>query len=125
MEKIISEYKYSGGYMDSEKMKNMIVLKNLPSNIIDEAIIILKNNKKIKALEKAEIQNNGASGKSEDEQYIVKEAEMVISNYLSKIEKEKQIKSYSMKQMENKYKKLKITSIVLGVIVILNIIINI
>lgn len=125
MEKIINEYNYSGGYMDSEKMKNMIVLKNLPSNIVDEAIIILKNNKKVKAFKKAEIQNNGALESSESEQYIVREAEMVISNYLSKVEKEKQIKSYSMKQMENKYRKLKITSIVLGIIVLLNIIINI
>lgn len=110
--------------MDSEKMKNMIVLKNLPSNIVDEAIIILKNNKKVKAFKKAEIQNNGALESSESEQYIVREAEMVISNYLSKVEKEKQIKSYSMKQMESKYRKLKITSIVLGIIVLLNIIIN-
>lgn len=125
MEKIINEYNYSGGYMDSEKMKNMIVLKNLPSNIVDEAIIILKNNKKVKAFKKAEIQNNGALESLESEQYIVREAEMVISNYLSKVEKEKQIKSYSMKQMENKYRKLKITSIVLGIIVLLNIIINI
>lgn len=125
MEKIINEYNYSGGHMDSEKMKNMIVLKNLPSNIVDEAIIILKNNKKVKAFKKAEIQNNGALESSESEQYIVREAEMVISNYLSKVEKEKQIKSYSMKQMENKYRKLKITSIVLGIIVLLNIIINI
>ena len=34
--------------MNSNQMKNMIVLKNLPSNLIDEAFIILKNNKKIK-----------------------------------------------------------------------------
>lgn len=28
-------------------MKNMIVLKNLPSNLVEEAIIILKENNKI------------------------------------------------------------------------------
>ena len=30
--------------MDISNMKNMVVLKNLPSNIVDEAIVILKNN---------------------------------------------------------------------------------
>ena len=37
--------------MNPNQMKNMIVLKNIPSNIVEEAIIILKNNKKIKSLE--------------------------------------------------------------------------
>ena len=30
--------------MESSNLKNMVVLKNLPSNLIDEAIIILKGN---------------------------------------------------------------------------------
>jgi len=111
--------------MNSEKMKNMIVLKNLPSNIVDEAIIVLKDNKKAKSFKKLEKQNNGIISQEETEDYIIKEAEMVISNYLSKVEKEKQIKTYSMKKMEDKYKKLKITSIILGVIVLINAIINI
>ena len=32
--------------MKQNQMKNMVVIKDLPSNIVDEAIIILKNNKK-------------------------------------------------------------------------------
>ena len=32
--------------MNSNQMKNMRVLKNLASNLIDEAFIVLKNNKK-------------------------------------------------------------------------------
>ena len=35
-------------------MKNMIVLKNLPSNIVDEAFVILKPNSKIKVEDYAE-----------------------------------------------------------------------
>ena len=31
--------------MNNLDMKNIIVLKDLPSNIIDEAIVILKDNK--------------------------------------------------------------------------------
>ena len=37
--------------MSTENMKNMVVLKNLPSNIVDEAIVILKPNIKLKKLE--------------------------------------------------------------------------
>ena len=33
--------------MSIESMKNMVVLRNLPSNIVEEAIVILKPNVKI------------------------------------------------------------------------------
>ena len=91
--------------MNSNQMKNIIVLKNLPSNIVDEAFIILKNNKKIKSLERIEKQNTNLTEKQKTGEYIVKEAEMVIGNYLSRIEKEKQQKSYSVRQIETRYKK--------------------
>ena len=32
--------------MEESKLKNMVVLKNLPSNLVEEAIIVLKSNKK-------------------------------------------------------------------------------
>ena len=38
--------------METSNMKNMVVLKNLPSNLVEEAIIILKSNKKVKKLQK-------------------------------------------------------------------------
>mgnify|MGYP003293870413 CR=1 FL=1 len=37
--------------MNTENMKNMLVLKDLPSNIVDEAIVILKPNVKLKSLD--------------------------------------------------------------------------
>lgn len=110
--------------MNTNQMKNMIVLKNLPSNIVEEAIIILKNNKKIKSLDRVEKQTRNSMEKQSSGEYIVKEAEIVIGNYLSKIEKEKQMKSYSVRQIENRYKRMKILSIVLGMIVIVNVIID-
>ncbi len=110
--------------MNTNQMKNMIVLKNLPSNIAEEAIIILKNNKKIKSLDRVEKQTRNSMEKQSSGEYIVKEAEIVIGNYLSKIEKEKQMKSYSVKQIENRYKRMKILSIVLGMIIIVNVIID-
>ena len=74
--------------MEASNLKNMVVLKNLPSNIVDEAIIILKNSKKIKKLEKVE--NNKTTNKKEKQttqkDYILKEAEMLVNSYVSKIE---------------------------------------
>ena len=40
------------------QMKNIIVLKDLPSNIIEEAFVILKPNKKVKVIENTEKQTN-------------------------------------------------------------------
>lgn len=110
--------------MNSNQMKNIIVLKNLPSNLIDEAFIILKNNKKIESLERIEKQGASKIEKEKGEEYIVKEAEMVISSYLSNIEHEKQIKSHSMRQLENKCKRLKGITIILALMLALNAILN-
>ena len=105
--------------MQAEKMKNMIILKNLPSNIIDEAFVILKNNKKAKVLNKIDTQENNPQIHEQSDDYILKEAEMVISNYLSKFESEKQIKSYSMRKLEKRCKRLRLISILLGMAVLL------
>lgn len=109
--------------MKPESMKNIIVLKDLPSNIVDEAFVILKSNKKIKSLEhinqgKEEVKCSGV--KNED--YIIKEAEMVVNNFLSKVEKEKEHKSYSIKQIELKYKKLKMITAILASIIVIDVI---
>ena len=34
-----------------EDMRNIVVLKDLPSNLVEEAIIVLKQNQKIKKIE--------------------------------------------------------------------------
>lgn len=101
--------------METSKMKNMIILKNLPSNIIEEAIVVLKPNKKI--LNAAEhINNNYNESKPYKEDYIIKEAQMVISNYISEIKENKKEKEIKFKNMENKYKKSKKANIVLVVL---------
>ncbi len=111
--------------MKQNQMKNMVVIKDLPSNIVDEAIIILKNNKKIKSLNTIEKQGTEKHEKEINENYVVKEAEMVISNFISQIEKEKHFKSFSIKQLEFRYKKMKAVTIVLSIIVVINIILNV
>lgn len=112
-------------FMKQNQMKNMVVIKDLPSNIVDEAIIILKNNKKIKSLNTIEKQGTEKPEKEINENYVVKEAEMVISNFISQIEKEKHFKSFSIKQLEFRYKKMKAVTIVLSIIVVINIILNV
>ena len=103
--------------MNIENMKNMVVLKNLPSNIVDEAIVILKPNVKIKSMDLIEKNNknsknlNGESSKK----YIINEAEMLISNYISKIEDNKNKNLKANKKIEDKCKRLKMTSIALGI----------
>ena len=101
--------------MDISKMKNIIVLKNLPSNIIEEAFVVLKANKKIKSLKKVK-DNNVEEKQIKEKEYIVKEAEMLISNYICETDKINQLKLKSTRDLEKKYKKSKTTNIFLGVL---------
>jgi len=114
--------------MSTESMKNMVVLKNLPSNIVDEAIIILKPNVKVKSLDLAENKKESKNAKNEKEQnskqYIINEAEMVISNYLSKIDNNKKNIYKTNKKIENKYKKTRAISIFLGIMLFLTFLIK-
>lgn len=102
--------------MDVNNMKNIVVLKQLPSNIIEEAIVILKSNKEVKNLEYIEQKANKEKNKQIDNKnqknYILKEAEVVISDYLEKIERQKERKYKNYNALEKKYKRLKIVSIV-------------
>ena len=117
--------------MDISSMKNMIVLKNLPSNIVEEAIVILKANKKIKKLEliqnKSEDFKNSKNNKEDkcNQDYIVKEAELVISNYISKIEDQDIKGKKELKQLEKKYKNLKVCTVGIIVVMTLSLIFNV
>ena len=110
--------------MSIDNMKSMVFIKNLPSNIAEEAIVILKPNVQIKSLELVEHKKEFDSIKNEREKkskmYIINEAEMVISNYLSKIENERVLMNSTNKKIENKYKKSKAISIVLGIVLCLS-----
>lgn len=104
--------------MNTENMKNMIVLKNLPSNIVDEAIVILKPNIKLKSLDTIEKNKKNKKAKKEKmespKKYIINEAEMVIGNYISKIENDKKKNLKINKKIEMKCKRLKAVSILLA-----------
>lgn len=106
--------------METSKLKNMVVLKNLPSNIVDEAIIVLKANKKTKKLQKIEQNKNAISNENEkkDKEYILKEAEMIVNNYISKIEnnEKKNIFNIEAKATYNKLRKYAIAVTVMSIL---------
>ena len=135
--------------MKTDIMKNVIILKNLHSNLIDEAIVIVKDKKKIKDINYSEFIKDGGEKfsssankqtsnrviqgymkeedlkkledtKKEERKYVIKEAEIVVSNYLSKIDNKMPEKK--IKRLEKSYKRAKKISIILGIISIVSII---
>lgn len=100
--------------MKTENMKNIVVLRNLPSNMVEEALIILKPNLKIKEIDRIKRNSNeGIMNKTVNaKEYIVKEAELLVSNYISDLEKKNQIQNE--KKMKKKYQHLKRTSVILA-----------
>lgn len=111
--------------MESSKLKNIVMLKNLPSNIIEEAIIIFKEPQTIKEKELIERGNkiNINDTQTKSKEYILNEAEMLVSNYITKIESNKK-STQEEKNIKVKYKRLKTCNIILSTILFLSIIIN-
>lgn len=104
--------------MDVSKMKNMVVLKNLPSNIIDEAFVVLKANKKVKKLEVIENHKNKKNQEEikKDKEYVLKEAEMLVNDYISKIESKPNKKTKSIKDNPKRIKTWAYVSTVLALL---------
>ena len=98
-----------------ENMRNIIRLKEVPSNTIEEAIIIFKENKKAKKYEYTNKFKNTESKEKDDNNYIIKEAELIISDYLKISENDKE-------SSNKKVKRLKLTNIILGFLLIVSII---
>lgn len=74
--------------MENIDLKNMIILKNLPSNIVKEAYVVFKSNKMVKKFQKSNKKNeNKQLRKNNEDQYAIKEAEMLVLEYIEKIEK--------------------------------------
>ncbi len=121
--------------MDVSNMKNIIVLKNLPSNLVEEAIVVLKENKKVKRYQYADRENVNIDKrkaektvnneeKDKDKKYILKEAEMVINNYITKIETRSPRWKNNIKQLEKKYKKSLKLNFVLGISTVISLILS-
>ena len=102
--------------MESNIMKNIVILKNLPSNLVEEAFVVLKENEKIQIEDLTNKESiardiNKNTNEKESKEYIVKEAELLVENYLKDIEKRKNEKSKDIWKL--KYEKLKILNIFL------------
>lgn len=101
--------------MKTDNFKNIVILKDIPSNIVEEAIVVLKPNTQLEHVEN-KININNSKIKSKD--YILNEAQNVISNYISKTEnviKQKNIKN----TLQYKYNILKIITLTLIAAIIL------
>lgn len=135
----------------NNNLKNVIILKNLPSNLIDEAIVVVKDKKKIKDFEYSdsikdggekfsiynEKQNNKTIQgymkeedlrkiekiKKEERKYVIKEAELVVANYLSKIEKP--LSDRKIRNLEISYKRVKILNFLLGITTLISLVLAI
>lgn len=111
--------------MQTNSVKNIVVLKSLPSNIVEEAIIILKSNKYAKKFQMIEKNNNKELEQKESngKEYIIKEAEALLSSYISKIENNKYIERPN-KTLKEKYQKLRKYSIIMTILFAISFIIN-
>lgn len=107
--------------METSNMKNMVVLKNLPSNLVEEAIVILKSSKKVKKLEKIDKNNKREEAKSvkREKDYVLREAEMLVSNYISDLEEKKEAKKIKNQKMNQKYKRIKNYAYVTSLIILI------
>ena len=104
--------------MQNSKLKNSIVLRGMASNVVDEAIVILKPHIKIKKME--HIKN--CKEKSVSKNFIIKEAENVIIEYVNKIDKEKTLNDN--KKLINRIRKLQIINILFFIIMTVLVIFN-
>lgn len=106
--------------MKISQMKNIIVLKDLPSNLVDEAIVILKNGSKVKNKEIADKSHKSSFEEKQDENFeiAIKEAEYIVGDYMKKLEKPADNTS-SLRKMRLQYKKLQICSALLGLVLLI------
>ena len=99
--------------MEKCKMKNVVVLRNLPSNLIEEAFVVVKSKNVARSLERIDGKNENIDRKNKDDGYIVREAESVLSSYVSLVEK-KDEKKIAL-GLKRRYNMLKIYGVLVTV----------
>lgn len=118
------------GKMNTGGMKNIVILKDLPSNLVEEAIVFLKENQKLKKPELIDIETKKPKGQANTKEeksqnprdYIVNEAQMLIADYISKVENGHKNEEFVYKKLKKKYRLLKKISCALAIGLIANII---
>lgn len=102
--------------MQLSKMKNIIVLKGMSSNVVDEAIVILKPHVKLKQSEYNRKGKRNVSDKNK-KMIVTKEAENTINMYIKKLQKESKMSEDH--RLKIKYKFLQICNIALILTIII------
>ncbi len=98
--------------MNKSDLKNIVFLKEVNSNIVDEAIIILKPNVKVK---ESVIEGKNKVNNKPNSNYILNEAQLVVSNYISRMKNDdKNLR----KKYEKKYKSMRVINIVMFIAII-------
>ena len=108
--------------MEDLDSKNMIILKDLPSNIVKEAYVVFKSNKIIRKFQKINKNNEKKKEEEESNRYAVKEAEMLVLDYIEKVEKSEKEVIINSKINKKLKKYAYITSIIIFIQLILLII---
>ena len=93
--------------METINNKNMVILRNLPSNLIQEAYVVLKSRNQARKLQKIENARTKQQINKKDE-YIVKEAEMLVEEYVNKIQNQDKkviVNSKNKKRHKKKFQK--------------------
>lgn len=92
--------------MQINKTDNVIFLKDVESNIIDEAFVILKDNVKLNVLK----ENEEYSQKNKTELDILKEAELLINQEINS--NNMKYEKFKISRLERKIKILKTMNII-------------
>lgn len=111
--------------MNTGSLKNIVILKDLPSNLVEEAIVFLKENQKLRKPELIDVDIKQQKAKSEEKRdntkpknskdYIVNEAQMLIADYISRIENKNKKEDISYKKLKKKYQFLKKINMALAI----------
>lgn len=102
--------------MQLSKMKNIIVLRGMSSNVVDEAIVVLKPNVKLKQSE-YNTKGKGNFEQKDKKMIVTKEAENTINTYVKRLQKETKMREND--RLKRKYKFLQIcnTGLILTIII--------
>lgn len=104
--------------MENNKIKNTIVLRGMASNVVDEAIVILKPHVKIKKTQAVK----NIREKNNSKELILREAEHIVTEYVNRIPKE-ELEKTKMK-LERQVRKLKIISFTFFILLIVTVLIK-
>lgn len=108
--------------MVKNDLRRIVLLKNMPSNIVEEAIVVLKTNKlsekKNKEIECFEMRNKFTKNEKEED-FIIKEAQNVILEYIKTLETVK--KDNGNMKLEKKYRRLMYVTLVISFLYLVDI----